>query len=65
MRVLLGSAIALGALIGVPIDPERIRELMALSSRAEQSQVVPERSDDEDIEECLKRRGLRTNSRDR
>jgi hypothetical protein len=26
MRVLLGSAIALGALIGVPIDPEKVRE---------------------------------------
>ena len=59
MRVLLGLAIVLGSLIGVPIDPEKIRELMALSNRAEQSQIVPERSGgDEDIEEYLDRRGL-------
>jgi hypothetical protein len=57
--VLLGSAIALRALIGLPIDPEKIRKRMALSNRAEQSQIVPERSDgDEDIEEYLNRRGL-------
>ena len=59
MRVLLVLAIALGALTGVPIDPEKIRGLMALSNRTEQSQIVPERSGgDEDIEEYLNRRGL-------
>ena len=61
MRVLLVLAITLGAVIGVPIDPEKIREILAFSSRAQQAEIVPERSDgDEDIEEYLKRRGLKS-----
>lgn len=59
MRVLLGAVLILGALMGVPMDPEKMREMMALSSRSKQEQVVPERPDDENMEEYLKRRGLR------
>ena len=61
MRVLLCLTLALGALMGVPIDPEKIREILALSSRDEQAETAPERSQgDEDIEEYLNRRGLRS-----
>jgi len=61
MRVLLVLAITLGAVIGVPIDPEKIREILGLSSRDEQAETAPERSEgDEDIEEYLNRRGLRS-----
>lgn len=59
MRVLLGSAILLGALMGAPVDPEKIRELLALSNRAKQTQLVERSGGDEEIDEYLKRRGLR------
>lgn len=63
MRVLLVLTLGLGALMGVPIDPERIREMMAVSSRDEQTETAPERSQgDEDIEEYLNRRGLRSDT---
>lgn len=60
MRVLLGIVFALGAVMGIPMDPERIRELLARSSRTEQAEVVPERPDDEDMDEQLRRLGLRS-----
>ena len=62
MRLALGLALVLGALVGVPIDPEKIRELLALHTRAKQEEVLPERSSgDEIIEEYLKQRGLKSN----
>jgi len=61
MRVLLVLAITFGAVIGVPIDPEKIREILAFSGRTGQAEIAPERSDgDEDIEEYLNRRGLKS-----
>lgn len=61
MRVLLVLTLGLGALMGVQIDPEKIREILALSSRDEQAETAPERSEgDEDVEEYLNRRGLRS-----
>jgi hypothetical protein len=56
MRVLFGLAIVLGAIMGVPIDPEKIREMLAISNQVEIAQEGSE--DDEDIEEYLKKRGL-------
>ena len=62
MRVLLVLAIALGTFMGVPIDPEKIREILAFSRGQKQAEVVPERSNgDEDIDEYLKRHGLASN----
>jgi hypothetical protein len=47
--------------MGVPIDPEKIREMLALSSRDEQAETVPEQpGGGEDIEEYLSQRGLRS-----
>ena len=60
MRALLILVLALGALVGVPIDPEKIAEMLGFSSRAKQEEIAPERPDgDEDIEEYLRRKGLR------
>jgi hypothetical protein len=59
MRVLLCLALGFGALMGVPIDPEKIREILALSSRDEQAETMREQGG-EDIEEYLNRRGLRS-----
>ena len=60
MRVLLILPITIGAMLGVPMDPEKIRELLAHSSRPKLAETMPKRSDgDEDIEDWLKRRGLR------
>lgn len=61
MRLLLALTLAFGAFMGVPMDPEKVREVLELSSRTQQTEVVRKRSDgDEDIEAYLKRRGLRS-----
>ena len=60
MRVLLVMALALGALIGVPMDPEKVRELLSQLNQPKVAETLPERSDDgEDLKEYLRRNGLK------
>ena len=60
MRLLLIFALGLGALIGVPMDPEKIRKLLEHVNKPIAEQTIPEKPDDgEDIEEFLRRNGLK------
>jgi hypothetical protein len=62
MRSLLLVTTLLGALMGVPIDSEKIREILAASQRDQQAEVTPKGSGgDDDIEKYLKRLGLESN----
>ena len=59
MRVLLCLAFTLGAFIGVPMDPEKIRELLEQLTKPKVAETLPKHIDDgDDPEAHLRRRGL-------